>query len=195
MAQQALASAPSVDGREPSLPPEKAAPSPSPLIGAATPRRDAEVDDPRYAANPANRCYYCKSELYTVARKWASEHGFAAVANGTNLDDLGDYRPGLEAAKEAGVQSPLVDAGFRKDDVRRLAHTLGLSVWDKPAAACLSSRLPYGTAVTRDRMCGTYALARRGLNTICRARLSVLVPVHSSATVPFAKSTAITLLV
>jgi len=111
-----------------------------------------EIDDPNYAKNPENRCYYCKSELYDVAEKWAKDHGFAAIVNGTNTDDLGDYRPGLEAAKEAKVVSPLVDVGMSKVDVRRHSKALGLGVWDKPASACLSSRLPYGTSVTRERL-------------------------------------------
>lgn len=111
-----------------------------------------EIDNPNYASNPTNRCYYCKSELYDVAAKWAGEHGFAALANGTNTDDLGDYRPGLDAAREAKVISPLVDVGLNKEDVRRFSKELGLGVWDKPASACLSSRLPYGTAVTRERL-------------------------------------------
>lgn len=111
-----------------------------------------EIDDPRYSANPTNRCYFCKSELYAVAAREASARGFAAVLNGTNLDDLGDYRPGLQAATEAGVKSPLVDAGFTKADVRRCAQLVGLRVWDKPAAACLASRIPYGTSVTHTRL-------------------------------------------
>jgi uncharacterized protein len=111
-----------------------------------------EIDDPSYAANPSNRCFYCKTELYGVAVAWAREHGFEAVCNGTNVDDLGDHRPGLDAAREAGIAAPLVDAGMRKSDVRFHAQALGLDVWDKPAAACLSSRLPYGTAVTRERL-------------------------------------------
>ncbi len=113
-----------------------------------------EIDDPRYAANPDNRCFFCKTELYTVARAWADAHGFAGAAllNGTNVEDLGDYRPGLDAAKDAAIVSPLVDVGMTKADVRRHARALGLGVWDKPASACLSSRLPYGTAVTRDRL-------------------------------------------
>jgi len=113
-----------------------------------------EIDDPNYAANPANRCFYCKTELYTVARKWADEHGFSTsqIANGTNVDDLGDYRPGLDAAKNASAVSPLVAVGMTKADVRRHAQALGLGVWDKPASACLSSRLPYGTAVTPERL-------------------------------------------
>ena len=111
-----------------------------------------ELDNPSYASNPTNRCYYCKTELYDVAAKWAREHGFAAIANGTNTDDLGDYRPGLDAAREAKISSPLVDVGMTKADVRRHSQALGLGVWDKPASACLSSRLPYGTAVTRERL-------------------------------------------
>jgi uncharacterized protein len=111
-----------------------------------------EIDDPSYAKNDADRCFHCKSELYRISAKKRPEWGVAFVVNGTNLDDLGDYRPGLEAAKRAGVRSPLVEAGFSKADVRACAEALGLSVWDKPAAACLSSRLPYGTAVTRERL-------------------------------------------
>lgn len=111
-----------------------------------------EIDDPNYAANPTNRCYYCKSELYTVAVREAERRGIAVIVNGTNLDDLGDYRPGLEAAREAGVRSPLVDAKFTKDDVRRCAQLVDLRVWNKPAAACLASRIPYGTSVTSERL-------------------------------------------
>jgi uncharacterized protein len=111
-----------------------------------------EMHDPRYAANPDNRCFYCKSELYQLTEQKRRELGFAHVVNGTNLDDLGDYRPGLEAAKNAGVRSPLVDAGLHKSEIRALAKELGLGFWDKPAAACLSSRIPYGTAVTPERL-------------------------------------------
>lgn len=111
-----------------------------------------EIDDPRYAANPVNRCYFCKSELYRIAQAEKDKGGFAHIANGTNCDDLGDFRPGLDAAREAGVVSPLVDAGFSKEDVRRCAQFVGLRVWDKPAAACLSSRIPYGTSVTIERL-------------------------------------------
>jgi uncharacterized protein len=111
-----------------------------------------ETRDPRYAANPVNRCYYCKSELYRLARAEADRQGFAHVLNGTNRDDLGDYRPGLDAASEAEVLSPLVDLGFTKEDVREGARLVGLRVWDKPAAACLASRIPYGTEVTMERL-------------------------------------------
>src|SRR5215468_9514029 len=111
-----------------------------------------EIDDPSYAANGADRCFHCKSELYRVAAARRAAWGLSTIVNGTNLDDLGDYRPGLEAARQAGVVSPLVDAGFTKADVRAGAALLGLGIWDKPAAACLASRLPYGTSVTRERL-------------------------------------------
>jgi pyridinium-3,5-biscarboxylic acid mononucleotide sulfurtransferase len=107
-----------------------------------------EVANPNYAANPANRCYYCKTELYTKLTALAKARGFAAVVNGVNTDDLGDWRPGLKAAKEWEVRAPLVEAGLGKADVRRLAKELGLPNWEKPALACLSSRVPYGTPVT-----------------------------------------------
>jgi pyridinium-3,5-biscarboxylic acid mononucleotide sulfurtransferase len=111
-----------------------------------------EMDDPNYVANPADRCFYCKSELYRIALDRCSAWGLGTVVNGTNCDDLGDYRPGLTAAARAGVASPLVACGFTKSDVRAGAKSLGLEVWDKPAAACLSSRIPYGTSVTRERL-------------------------------------------
>lgn len=111
-----------------------------------------EIDDPRYQANGADRCFFCKSELYAITAKKKEELGVAFVLNGINLDDLGDYRPGLDAAKRSGVRSPLVEAGMRKADVRRAAEEMGLPIWDKPAAACLSSRLPFGTRVTRERL-------------------------------------------
>lgn len=111
-----------------------------------------EIDDPDYRKNASDRCFHCKSELYRIAAAKRAEWGLAAIVNGTNVDDLGDYRPGLEAAREAGVVSPLVDAGFAKADVRAAAAAVGLSIWDKPAAACLSSRIPYGTEVTRERL-------------------------------------------
>ena len=112
----------------------------------------SEIDDPLYTANASDRCFHCKSELYRVAASSRAAWGLAAILNGTNLDDLGDYRPGLEAARQAGVVSPLVEAGFTKADVRAGAALVGLAIWDKPAAACLSSRIPYGTSVTRERL-------------------------------------------
>jgi uncharacterized protein len=111
-----------------------------------------EIHNPSYAENPTNRCFHCKSELYSITTTRRAELGVAFVVNGTNVDDLGDYRPGLEAARQAGVRSPLVEAELRKDEVRALARELGLGFWDKPAAACLSSRIPYGTAVTPERL-------------------------------------------
>ena len=116
-----------------------------------------EMNRPGYVANGPDRCFHCKSELYDIARDKQQEWGLSSIANGTNTDDLGDHRPGLEAARRAGVRSPLVEAGFSKEDVRAAARSLGMGVWDKPAAACLSSRLPYGTSVTRERL--AHALA------------------------------------
>ncbi len=109
-----------------------------------------ELSDPNYAANPVNRCYFCKSELYAKLRAIADARGFAAIVDGFNLDDEHDVRPGRKAAREHGVRSPLAEAGFTKADVRGLARQLGLDVWDKPALACLSSRFPYGTPITLD---------------------------------------------
>jgi uncharacterized protein len=117
-----------------------------------------EIDDPDYQRNGPDRCFHCKSELYDVSSQKRKEWSVTFVANGTNLDDLGDHRPGLEAAKRAGVRSVLVEAGFRKADVRRVAELVGLTVWDKPASACLSSRIPYGTSVTRERLAQIAAL-------------------------------------
>lgn len=111
-----------------------------------------EVATPEYAANPINRCYYCKSELYSRLREVVDQHHLKYIVNGTNLDDLGDHRPGLESAREANVRSPLCEAGFTKQDVRDLARHLGLPVWDKPAMPCLSSRIPYGQAVTPEKL-------------------------------------------
>ncbi len=111
-----------------------------------------EIDRPGYVANSPNRCFYCKSELYEIAESKRREWGLAHVLNGTNLDDLGDHRPGLEAAKKAGVRSVLVECAFDKKDVRHAARIVDLKVWDKPASACLSSRIPYGTAVTAERL-------------------------------------------
>lgn len=111
-----------------------------------------EIDDPRYAANPVNRCYFCKSELYTTLAPLAQARGFPCVASGTNADDLGDWRPGLAAAAESGVVHPLLEAGLTKEEIRTLAREAGLENWAKPAAACLASRFPHGTEVTRERL-------------------------------------------
>ena len=96
-----------------------------------------ELDDPGYAANPTNRCFFCKSELYRTTTRQRELLGLAVVVNGTNLDDLGDYRPGLDAARDAGVRSPLVEAELTKNEVRELARELGMDVWDKPASLTL----------------------------------------------------------
>lgn len=107
-----------------------------------------EQDDPGYQANAGNRCYFCKTHLYDAMQAYATEHNFSTIFNGTNTDDLGDHRPGLVAADEAQVVSPLLEAGLNKAAVRELAQQIGLPNWNKPAAACLASRIPYGTPVT-----------------------------------------------
>ncbi len=107
-----------------------------------------ETEDPRYRANSPNRCYFCKTHVYQELIEYARARGFAVLLDGANADDLGDYRPGRQAAQEYKVRSPLQELGFHKEEVRQLAKRLGLPNWDKPAAACLSSRVPYGTAIT-----------------------------------------------
>ncbi len=119
-----------------------------------------EVDDPRYAANPVNRCYFCKTEVYGKAVAEARRLGMSSVLDGFNVDDRSDYRPGRQAAREQGVRSPLDDLGFTKSDIREAARRLGLPVWDKPALACLSSRFPYGTSVTPERLTQVAACER-----------------------------------
>jgi uncharacterized protein len=111
-----------------------------------------EIERPGYVANGPDRCFHCKSELYEIAHRQLAAYGVSHILNGTNRDDLGDHRPGLEAASRAGVKSPLAELGFDKQDVRATAQLLGLSNWQKPAAACLASRIPYGTSVTRERL-------------------------------------------
>jgi pyridinium-3,5-biscarboxylic acid mononucleotide sulfurtransferase len=112
----------------------------------------AELADECFAANPRRRCYYCKGELVTKMRAAADEAGIAVLADGANVDDLGDERPGLEAAAEAGVRHPLIEAGLTKADVRELSHALGLPTWDKPQEACLASRIPYDTPITAEKL-------------------------------------------
>ena len=111
-----------------------------------------ELDKAEYRANPVNRCFYCKTSLYEALSRIAAEEGFDVILNGTNCDDLGDHRPGLQAADDYAVRSPLVEAGFSKADIRALAHHLGLENADKPQSACLSSRFPYGTAIDQARL-------------------------------------------
>ena len=111
-----------------------------------------ELQNPDYLANPTNRCYHCKTELYDHLVELAQAEGYQHVANGLNLDDLGDYRPGLQAAKEHEVRAPLQEAGLTKPDVRAISKLLNVPTWDKPAMACLSSRVPYGEAITPEKL-------------------------------------------
>jgi len=118
------------------------------LIVASTNQLDVE----EFVRNDSMRCYHCKTDLYRLLAPIKQDTGIATVVDGAHVDDLGDDRPGMQAAREFGVRSPLVEAGFRKADVRTLAKTLGLSNWDKPAAACLSSRIPRGTRITEQHL-------------------------------------------
>jgi uncharacterized protein len=114
--------------------------------------RTREMENPLYARNADDRCYHCKSELFRQLLPLAAEEGLAQVAYGLIVDDLSDYRPGHRAATEAGIRAPLADAGLGKQDIRTLSKALGLPTWDLPASPCLSSRLPYGTAVTPEAL-------------------------------------------
>ncbi len=107
-----------------------------------------EMENPNYTSNPINRCYFCKSELHDTLKPLAVERGYPYVVDGVNADDLRDYRPGIQAAKERGVRSPLAEVGLSKAEVRELSKQLGLAWWDKPAQPCLSSRFPYGEEIT-----------------------------------------------
>ncbi|MBD2210634.1 ATP-dependent sacrificial sulfur transferase LarE [Nostoc linckia FACHB-104] len=107
-----------------------------------------EMDNPNYTSNPVNRCYFCKSELHDTLKPLARELGYPYVVDGVNADDLHDYRPGIQAAKERGARSPLAEVGVTKMEVRQLSQELGLPWWDKPAQPCLSSRFPYGEEIT-----------------------------------------------
>lgn len=111
-----------------------------------------ELTLPGYAENPTNRCYSCKDSLYLICQSEAKRLGFRFVADGVNVDDLQDYRPGLKAATEHGIRHPLVEAGFHKEDIRRCSQRLGLPTWNKPASPCLASRFPYGTRITVERL-------------------------------------------
>ncbi len=111
-----------------------------------------ELDNPNYASNPVNRCYFCKSELHDTLRPLALDRGYPYVVDGVNADDLGDYRPGIQAAKERGARSPLAEIGITKLEVRQISQFLGLPWWDKPAQPCLSSRFPYGEEITLEKL-------------------------------------------
>jgi uncharacterized protein len=132
-----------------------------------------ETDRPEYRANPENRCYFCKHELYTRLTEIAREIGFEHVADGTNADDRGDYRPGRVAARQFGVRSPLDEAGMTKAQIREESRLAGLPVWDEPASACLSSRIPYHHEVTPEKLRqierGEEALHALGFR-VCRVR-------------------------
>jgi len=131
-----------------------------------------ELDRPEYRANPANRCYYCKHELYTHLSRIAADRG-AVIVDGNNADDRGDYRPGRQAAREFGVRSPLDDVDLGKEEIRELSRRAGLPTWDEPASACLSSRIPYHTEVT-DAKLRTIERAEQVLRDlgfrVCRVR-------------------------
>jgi uncharacterized protein len=111
-----------------------------------------ELSDPRYAANPSNRCYFCKSELWTKLAPAARVRTLAVLVDGTNADDLTDHRPGAAAAREHGVRSPLAEIGMGKEQIRERSRSRGLSTWSQPSSPCLASRIPYGTSVTTDRL-------------------------------------------
>jgi uncharacterized protein len=144
-----------VTSRSPSLPvaDRAAAEALAAEIGAEHQFLDThEFDDPAYLANPLNRCYLCKNELYTRLESLADGRGFNAIVSGANVDDLGDYRPGLQAAAEHRVRMPLIEAGITKAELRQMAAEFGLSVHDRPASPCLSSRVPYGEPITPEKL-------------------------------------------
>jgi len=141
-----------------------------PVIEVAT----HEVEDPRYAANPTSRCFFCKAELWERLAAVASERELAVVCDGTNADDLGEHRPGAAAGRRAGVRSPLAEVGLSKADVRAAARALGLPNWDSPAAPCLASRVQYGLEITPQRLqqveAGEILLRRLGVTGDLRVR-------------------------
>ena len=111
-----------------------------------------EMSNPDYAANPANRCYFCKNELFSKLGELARENGFDTIASGANADDTGDFRPGLKAGEELGVRNPLLEAGLTKDEIRTVSKAMGLPTWEKPAMACLASRVPYGQEISSEKL-------------------------------------------
>lgn len=144
-----------VTGLSPSLMVEEANECPRIAAHIGIPYRELrtdEMDDPNYVSNPTNRCYFCKSELWGKLVPLATELGYAHVVDGTNADDLGDFRPGMAAGAEQGVRSPLADAGLTKAEIRVLSAAFGLPTWDKPSHPCLSSRIPHGTFITVEKL-------------------------------------------
>jgi uncharacterized protein len=127
--------------------------------------RTEELTDPRYAMNSHQRCFFCKNELYGKLHELATQRGITHIIDGTNADDLGDHRPGLRAARQLGVRSPLQEVGMTKDEIREISNELGLRTWDKPAFACLSSRFPYGTPITLEKL-KQVADAERGIRQL-----------------------------
>jgi uncharacterized protein len=138
------------------------------LIEIAT----GELDNPEYAANPAERCYFCKKDLFWRLLSLARERDCCAVLSGANADDVGDFRPGMRAGAELGVRSPLLEAGLTKSDIRRLSRRMGLPTWDKPAMACLASRVPYGQTITSERL-GRIERAEQAIRDMGFAQLRV----------------------
>jgi pyridinium-3,5-biscarboxylic acid mononucleotide sulfurtransferase len=123
------------------------------LIGANYLQVDADdLADPVFAANPRDKCYHCKKRRFGLLKQMAGEKGLKFVVDGTNSDDFDDYRPGMKAIEELGIRSPLSASGFSKEDIRQLSHQLGLPTWDKPAFACLASRVPYGYVITAEKL-------------------------------------------
>ena len=144
-----------VTAHSPSIPPREREEAAAFAAEAGFPHRvveTAEMANPSYTSNPANRCYFCKDELFTKLAEVVAHDGFAVVLDGFNADDARDYRPGQQAAREHATASPLAEAGLGKEAVRAIAKHLGLRVWAKPAAPCLSSRIPYGTPVTPEAL-------------------------------------------
>jgi pyridinium-3,5-biscarboxylic acid mononucleotide sulfurtransferase len=164
----ALAISPAYDDAETEAALGVAAAMEIPVVTVAT----HEMENPAYVANGFDRCFFCKEELFSRLEPLARERGLAHIAYGVNASDRGDYRPGQRSARQRGVAGPLLDAGFAKDDIRRLARHLGVPVWDKPALACYSSRIPYGTPVTLEAL-QRVAQAERIIRSLGFARVRV----------------------
>ncbi len=144
-----------VTGISPSLMVEEANECPKIAAHIGIPYREIrtdEMEDPNYFTNPVNRCYFCKSELWDKLIPIARAEGYACVVDGSNVDDLGDFRPGMAAGKERDVRSPLQEAGLTKADIRAISSALGLPTWNKPSHPCLSSRIPHGTIITIEKL-------------------------------------------